>query len=326
MHRHRRGPAGRRVVRDSASMIVATAPITPSAAIATPANTAIRSGSQREAGGEVEPQPHQPAQLVVRAPLGARQVPHLDAVDALGHLHDQPVDIRVGAAGSGLPSAPPARTCSGTTTDKARAACPAASPPPCWRTGCRGCASRHAASGVAGVDHVPAPQPGVVVQPHHLLRRVLQVVVHRDDVGAAGMAQPGHDRVVLAVVACVLDIDHRHGGGGEQARQTSPELSGLPSLTSTISRPPSGRSSDSASTSRPIVAAPRYTGITIDKPGDGPGDSRRRAGAAMWAQGASARPVSVVHRHDGLGHGRHRGRQHRPAGGQGRRQGAFESR
>jgi hypothetical protein len=41
------------------------------------------------------------------------------------------------------------------------------------------------------------------------------------------------------------------------ARQTSPELSGLPSFTSTISIPPSGFRADSASTSRPTVAAPR---------------------------------------------------------------------
>ena len=111
---------------------------------------------------------------------------------------------------------------------------------------------------IAGIDDVPVAEPRVIVEPDHLLGRVLQIVVHGDDVGAARVTQPGHDRVVLAEIARVLDVGDRaprHVAAGRW--QTSPELSGLPSLTSTISSPPAGCSADSASTSRPIVAAPR---------------------------------------------------------------------
>src|SRR5207302_543101 len=42
----------------------------------------------------------------------------------------------------------------------------------------------------------------------HLLRRILQVVVHRDHVSSACVAQPGHYSVVLAVVASEVDKGH----------------------------------------------------------------------------------------------------------------------
>ena len=69
---------------------------------------------------------------------------------------------------------------------------------------------------IARIDDVPVAQPRMVVQPHHLLGRVLQVVVHGDHVGAARMAQAGHDRVVLAEIAGVLDIGQRHRGASHQ--------------------------------------------------------------------------------------------------------------
>ena len=69
---------------------------------------------------------------------------------------------------------------------------------------------------VAGVDDVPVSQPRMVVEPDHLLGRILQVVVHGDGVGAARVAQPRHDRVVLAEVARVLDVGERHRGAPHQ--------------------------------------------------------------------------------------------------------------
>ena len=134
---------------------------------------------------------------------------HLDAVDALGHLHDQPVHIGVGAAVPGdLGHHQRAHAAEGGQIEPLRLV----------EQRIRHLVGEAAAEvapafmllfGVTGIDHVPMAEPGVVVQLHHLLRRVLQVVVHGDDIGAAGMPQPGHDRIMLAVVPRVLDIGHR---------------------------------------------------------------------------------------------------------------------
>jgi len=43
-----------------------------------------------------------------------------------------------------------------------------------------------------------------------LARRVLQIVVHGDDPGAARLAQTGHDGVVLAEIARQVDDGKRH--------------------------------------------------------------------------------------------------------------------
>ena len=42
------------------------------------------------------------------------------------------------------------------------------------------------------------------------MKFVLQIVIHGDDEVAAGVPQPGHDRVVLAVIARVFEVGERH--------------------------------------------------------------------------------------------------------------------
>ena len=136
--------------------------------------------------------------------------------------------------------------------------------------------------GIAGVDHVPAAVARVVEQAHHFLGRVLQIVVHGDHVGAAGVAQAGHDGVVLAEIARVLDIGQRHRAVCSSARQTSSELSGLPSLTRMISSPPSGVSRDKL-----VDQRPDGRGAAIHRHDDRQADARleaRRGGGAgsVW--------------------------------------------
>ena len=70
--------------------------------------------------------------------------------------------------------------------------------------------------GIACVDDIPIAGSCVVEQANDFLRRILQVVIHGDDVSAARMAQPGHHRVVFAEIACVLDISQRHRRGAQE--------------------------------------------------------------------------------------------------------------
>ena len=184
-HGHGGGPArGRVAVLNSASMIVATAPIAPSAAIATPAKIASRSGASEKLVARFSHSRTSRVRRVVGAALRARQMPHLDAVDPLRHLHDQAVDVRIGAAIAGHRA-----------HHQRRHAAERGQIQPSWlvqqpvghpvgEPAAQVAPAGVLLGGIARVDHVPVAQPGMVVQAHDLLGRVLQVVVHGDDVSA----------------------------------------------------------------------------------------------------------------------------------------------
>src|SRR6266404_2022856 len=63
---------------------------------------------------------------------------------------------------------------------------------------------------VIGIDHL---SPGLLrksQQALHLLRGVLQVIVHGDDMSTSRMPQPSHHRVVLPIVAREVNECNRH--------------------------------------------------------------------------------------------------------------------
>jgi hypothetical protein len=65
---------------------------------------------------------------------------------------------------------------------------------------------------VEGVDDLVPGALRMREEALDLLRRVLQIVVHRDDVRASRVAQPGHNRVVLAIIAREIDQRDRDAG------------------------------------------------------------------------------------------------------------------
>ena len=63
---------------------------------------------------------------------------------------------------------------------------------------------------VARVDHIEIAKPRMIIKPDHFFRRVLQIIIHGDDVGAARMAQPGHHRIMLSEIARMFYVSQRH--------------------------------------------------------------------------------------------------------------------
>ena len=137
-------------------------------------------------------------------------MPHKQPVDVLGHLQDKTVDIRKRPVIAG-----------DLARDKGAHAAEAREVEPLWLVEDKpGDPVGEAAAEIApvgvpllvviGVDDLMAALLRVGEEALDLLRRVLQIVVHRDDVGARRVAQPGHHRVVLAVIARQVDEGDRH--------------------------------------------------------------------------------------------------------------------
>ena len=149
----------------------------------------------------------------------------------------------------------------------------------------------------------------MVVQPDHLLRRVLQVVVHRDHVGAAGMPQSGHDRIVLAVIARVFDVDERDGGAAHQFLAHLAGIVGAAVIDQHDLQP-----ADRVQCRQGIDQPSDRGGAAINRDHDGQADVGACASSAPPARPAD-RPADCCRRSWSL-----RGRQHRAT----RRQGEWQ--
>ncbi len=69
---------------------------------------------------------------------------------------------------------------------------------------------------VVRVDDILAGALRMLQEPQHFGWRVLQIIIHGDDVRATRSAQARHHRIVLAKIARQIDQGDRHSGAREQ--------------------------------------------------------------------------------------------------------------
>ena len=217
-HRHhQRRPALRRLVRDDRLDDDDDGGQRPQRAEAQAEQRGEPQRHHREIEEHRQPQPDQPAQRVVRSTLDTRQMVDLQASDILRDLEDQPVDIgirplvarRDALAHEGGDAAEAREIEARRLVDQPVGA-------PVGEAAAEVAPGGMLLLGIVGVDRVVVAVARMLEQALHLARRVLQVVVHGDGVGAARPRQARHDRVVLAEIAAEAQHrDRRAGLGGE---------------------------------------------------------------------------------------------------------------